>query len=236
MFSFDSEPTRNTLLARNRGNEPGNQFESGVHSVYRFADGMIICLIKQGLSLSNRNILWDLLTQLSTSSSDKHVQRLELEDAHHGYIESRREQFRLQEEFIYEGKSASRNSDTEFSRDAGNEESSRITSRHILYETIRRLTSQLQEMQEQMKSLNDSGDFQEVDSNHSGRLSYVPSQPAAIPSSRSFLSRYKRLLLTHRGIRLFHRKTFSVFFWIWFVPKSSSGNSPLCDTRRDRIS
>ena len=38
MFSFDSEPTRNTFLARNRGNEPGEQFQSSVHSVFRFAD------------------------------------------------------------------------------------------------------------------------------------------------------------------------------------------------------
>ena len=40
-------------------------------------------------------------------------------------------------------------------------------------ETIQKLTSQLQEMQEQMNSLSDSGDFQEVESNHCGRLSYV---------------------------------------------------------------
>ena len=48
------------------------------------------------------------------------AQRFELQDAHHGYIESRREQFRLQE---------ARNSDTEFSRYSRNEESSRTTSR-----------------------------------------------------------------------------------------------------------
>ena len=40
-------------------------------------------------------------------------------------------------------------------------------------ETIQKLTSQLQEMQEQMNSMNDSGKSQEVESNHSGRLSYV---------------------------------------------------------------
>ena len=44
-------------------------------------------------------------------------------------------------------------------------------------ETIHKLTSQLQEMQEQMNSMHDSGEFQEVESNHSGRLSHVPSQP-----------------------------------------------------------
>ena len=51
----------------------------------------------------------------------------------------------------------------------------------------------MQEIQEQTNSLNHSGDFQEVESNHSERLSHVPSQPAAIPSSRSMLSRDKRL-------------------------------------------
>ena len=63
------------------------------------------------------------------------------------------------------------------------------------HEMIQRLTSQLQEMQEPMNSMNDSGAFQEVEPNHSGRLSYVPSQPAAIPSSCSMLSRDKRLPL-----------------------------------------
>ena len=50
-------------------------------------------------------------------------------------------------------------------------------------------------MQEQMNSMNGSGEFQEVESNHSGTLSYVPSHPAAIPSSCSMLSRDKRLPL-----------------------------------------
>ena len=41
------------------------------------------------------------------------------------------------------------------------------------HETLQKLTSQLQEMQDQMNSMHDSGDCQEVESNHSGRLSYV---------------------------------------------------------------
>ena len=57
----------------------------------------------------------------------------------------------------------------------------------------------MQEMQEQMNSMYDSGELQEVESNHSGRLSYLPSQPAAIPSSRSMLSRGKRLPLDTRN-------------------------------------
>ena len=35
------------------------------------------------------------------------------------------------------------------------------------HETLQCLTSQLQSMQEQMNSMNDSGEFQEVESNHS---------------------------------------------------------------------
>ena len=39
------------------------------------------------------------------------------------------------------------------------------------HETIQKVTSQLQEMQEQMNSMNDTGEFQEVATNYSGRLS-----------------------------------------------------------------
>ena len=46
-----------------------------------------------------------------------------------------------------------------------------------------------------MDSMNDSSECQEVESNHSGRLSPVPNQPATIPSSRSLLTRDKRLPL-----------------------------------------
>ena len=63
------------------------------------------------------------------------------------------------------------------------------------HETIPRLTSQLQEMQDQMNSMNVSRDLQGVESNHSGRLFHVSSQPAMTPSSRSLLSRNKRLPL-----------------------------------------
>ena len=59
--------------------------------------------------------------------------------------------------------------------------------------TIHKLTSQLQEMQEQMNSVTDLGEFQEVESNYSGRLSYVSRQLAMISSSRSMLIRDKRL-------------------------------------------
>ena len=63
------------------------------------------------------------------------------------------------------------------------------------HETIQQFTSQFQQMQEQMNSMNDSGDFQDVESNYSGRFCHVSSQPAMIPSSRSLLSSDKGLPL-----------------------------------------
>ena len=63
------------------------------------------------------------------------------------------------------------------------------------HETIQRLTSQMLSMQEQMGWGGGSGGFQEVESNQSGGLSYVPSQPAMIPSSRSVLSCEKTLAI-----------------------------------------
>ena len=44
-----------------------------------------------------------------------------------------------------------------------------------------------------MNSMNDSGEFQKVESNQSGRLSHVPSQLEMIPSSSPMLSLDKRL-------------------------------------------
>ena len=51
------------------------------------------------------------------------------------------------------------------------------------HDTIQRLTSQLQEMQEETNSKNDSCKFQEVESNYSGRLSYVSCEVCDIVQS-----------------------------------------------------
>ena len=61
------------------------------------------------------------------------------------------------------------------------------------HETIQRLTSQVQELQERMHYLNDSGEFQEEESNFCGKFSHVSSQQARIPSPRSMQSCHKRL-------------------------------------------
>ena len=97
---------------------------------------------------------------------------------------------------------ALRDSDTEYTRDGRNEESSRLRVDELSveklresHETTQKLTSQMQSLQEQMNSMSDAGEFQELGSNHGGRLSHVPSPPAAIPCSRSMRSCDKRLPL-----------------------------------------
>ena len=63
------------------------------------------------------------------------------------------------------------------------------------HETIQRLTSQVQEFQERMNYLNDSGEFHEVESKYSGTCSHVSSQLARIPSPRAVLSCDRRFPL-----------------------------------------
>ena len=48
------------------------------------------------------------------------------------------------------------------------------------HDTIQRLTSQIQELQERANCMSDSGEFQEKESNYSGQFSLVPSQPAVV--------------------------------------------------------
>ena len=61
--------------------------------------------------------------------------------------------------------------------------------------TTQQLIFQMKHMQEQMNSMNGSGEFQNIESNYSRKLSHVSSQPEMIPSSHSLLSRDKRLPL-----------------------------------------
>ena len=56
-------------------------------------------------------------------------------------------------------------------------------------DTTQRLTSQIQKLQEWMSCMNDIAAFQDIESNYSGKLTHVPSQPAGIPCPRSMPSR-----------------------------------------------
>ena len=129
-------------------------------------------------------------------------QRLALQDAQYGFVKSRREQVRLLEELSTKEK-VLRNTQIRNMREMGEikraqeQGADEVSVQKLMenHETIQQLTSQLQQMQEQMNSMNDSGECQDVESNDSGRLSHVSSQLVMIPSSRSLLSRDKRLPL-----------------------------------------
>ena len=97
-----------------------------------------------------------------------------------GYIEPRREQVRLQEELstqtkvlrdtqilsLHEMREMKR---AQYLRD----DQVSVQKLRENHETIQKLTSQLQEMQNQMISMNDSGEAQEAELNHRGTLSHV---------------------------------------------------------------
>ena len=130
-------------------------------------------------------------------------QRLALQDAQFGFVESRRDQVRPQEELSMKER-VFRN--TQIRNMHEMKETTRVHQHRVdevsvqklreNHETVQQLTFHLQQMQEQMCSMNDSGDFLDVESNCGGWLSsHVSSQPVMIPSSRSLLSSDKRLPL-----------------------------------------
>ena len=142
-------------------------------------------------------------------------QRLALQDAQYGFVESRREQVQLPMELSMQAK-VLRNSQIgnihemrEIKR-VQEQRKEDVSVQNFIenHETIQQLTSQVQQMQEQMNSMNDSGEFQEVESNQSERLSHVSSQPAMIPSSRALYSRDKRLPLDTRNQSGFQENVF----------------------------
>ena len=127
-------------------------------------------------------------------------QRSPLQDAQCGFVESGKEQVRLQEELSMKEK-VLRNTQIRHMDEMG--EIKRAQEQRVEevlvqklrenHEAIQQLTSQ--QMQDLTSSMNDSGDFQDVESKFCGRLSHVSSQHAMIPSSRSMPSRDKRLPL-----------------------------------------
>ena len=89
-------------------------------------------------------------------------------------------------------------------------------------------------MHEQMNSMNDSGDFQDVESNCSGRLSLVSSQPVMIPSSRALLSRDKRLPLDTWNPSGFLENVFGNQFSTFDSPRDFPQRIQSDDVQRNR--
>ena len=187
MLSCHKESSQNTFSARDRSNEPGNRLERSVHSVSKIADPANVGkslldvdtdhlpnqarseFVKQEHQVGSLNSFIDELQQ------EAYAQRLELQDAHHGRAESRRERCRLQEELSMKEK-ALRGTQIRGMHEMGEmkrAQESRVDEfpvhrlREKSHDTIQRLTSQMQEMQERMNCLSDSGEFQEVESNKS---------------------------------------------------------------------
>ena len=118
-----------------------------------------------------------------------------LQDAQYGFVETRREQVQLQEELSMK-ETVLRNTQIRNMHEMGEikrpqERIDEVSVQKLKenHETLQQLTSQLQQMQEQRNSMNGSGDFQDVESDYSGRLSHVSSQLVMIPSFRALFSR-----------------------------------------------
>ena len=88
-------------------------------------------------------------------SKQAYAHKLELHDAHHGYIEISRRTITPARRINYEGQ-ALRETQTRNIHEMG--EMKRAHKNWETHETIQRLTSQMQEMQEQVNSMNDSGE------------------------------------------------------------------------------
>ena len=110
-----------------------------------------------------------------------HSHRLEMDSANCGYEESRREQGRLHEEVALREKALRETRVRNFHEmeEMKRAQEMRVDefSIHKLREshaTIQELTSQMQELQETVNYVNDSREFQDMESICSGKLSYVP--------------------------------------------------------------
>ena len=117
VFSCQSESSQNTFSKKYRSNEWENSSESGVHSVFRIADpanvgkslldGNKDPLLDQARSelMKQEHHVGSLHNCIDELQKQAYDQRLEFDDAaQHGYAESRREQVRLQEEFVIKEK------------------------------------------------------------------------------------------------------------------------------------
>ena len=120
-----------------RSNEPGSHLKSSIFKNAdpsnlgrSFLEGNKDHLLSQARSelMRQEHQVGSLNDCISELQQQACAQRLELQDAQHGYIESRREQVRLQEELSTKEKSSPKYSNPEKARNGENEQSSRTTS------------------------------------------------------------------------------------------------------------
>ena len=158
MFSFGNE-------------EPGDQFKSSVFknadpsnlgrsflegSKDHFLNQTRSDLAKQELHVESLN---KCIGELQRQAEE---QRLVQQDAKYGFVESRREQVRLQEEVSVKEKLLRDTQIRSVHEMVEMKRAQELRVDEVSVQKVRenqQLTSQLQEMQEQMNSMNDSGDF-----------------------------------------------------------------------------
>ena len=157
----------------------------------------IIYSQEQNLKSWSKNVKLILLTLAFVNFKDKLIPIVRNWIAQNcGYETSRRDQPRLHEESAQREKALR---DTRIRNVQEVEELKRAQEMRIdefsrnelrvSHATIQELTSQIQELQEGMNCMNDSREFQDVESMRSGELSHVPSRPAIVPSLGGMLSR-----------------------------------------------
>ena len=167
MFSSQKSSTQDIFSDRDEfslrhqqvvgSNEPFIRFSNLAHVGKSLLDGKKDPLLNQARSelMKQEHQVGSLDNCIDELQQQAHALGLELEDAHHGYVESRREQFRLQEELSMKEK-ALRETQTRNIHEMGElkraQESrfdefsaQKMRERH---DTIQRLTTQIQEMQE----------------------------------------------------------------------------------------
>ena len=127
----------------------------------------IICLVRQDLKIWSKNTKLNLSMIASVSFSNKLMLKDWIYRTLNTDILNLDKTSSSTRRIIDEGKGSPRYSNPKYARTGRNEKGSRTTSWWSLiqklrenHETIQKLTSQLQEMQEQMNSMNDSGNFQ----------------------------------------------------------------------------
>ena len=138
----------------------------------------ITCLLKRDLNLCSMNIKWDLSTlAVSMSFSSKlMLSDWKLEDGPSRICRISKRGVRLQEELVMKEKGL-RDTQIRHMHEVGDMKRAQelrvdefsVQKLRESHDTIQRLTSQIQDLQERMNCKSDSGEFQEVETNYSGR-------------------------------------------------------------------
>ena len=199
-----------------RSNESVFRDANPANVVKSLLEGNRVHLLTQARSelMKQEDEVESLNNCINECQQQAYAQRLDLENAHHGYIEYRREHVRLPEELVMKEK-ALREDQIRSMHEMGKMKRAQelrvdefsVQKLRESFETIQRLTSQVQEKQERMNYLYDSGEFHEVESNCSGKIHTFPVNQQGFQVRDLCWASTNACNLKH-GIHLDYRKTF----------------------------